>query len=47
MNKLYRRALQWLLYRNWRAGLSRGDQLRLDYWGATGNPKHHPFAWAS
>jgi len=43
---MYRRFLRWLLFRNWRASLSFGDRLRLDYWGATGNPDHHPFAWA-
>lgn len=43
---IYRRTLQWLLYRNWRKGLSRGERLCLDYWGATGNSKHHLFSWA-
>ncbi len=43
---LMRRFLQWLLYWQWRRSLSRGDRLRLDYWGATGNPAHHPFSWA-
>jgi hypothetical protein len=46
MNRTYRRLLQWLLYCDWRKSLSRGDRLRLDYWGATGNQKHHPYSWA-
>lgn len=42
----YRKILQWLLFRNWRKGLTRTERIRLDYWGATGNPNHHPFSWA-
>ena len=44
MRKLYRRALQRLLYLNWRLTLTHGEVVRLDYWGATGNAKHHPFS---
>lgn len=36
------RAMVW----QWRRTLSRGERIRLDWWGATGNPAHHPFAWA-
>jgi hypothetical protein len=43
---LPRRWLQRALYNNWRRSLPRGDRIRLDYWGTTGNPEHHPFAWA-
>lgn len=31
---------QYLRYRRWRASLTRGERIRLDYWGATGNPDH-------
>jgi hypothetical protein len=41
-----RRLLRWLLFQNWRASLPYGERVRLDHWGATGNPKHHPFSWA-
>jgi len=41
-----RRFLRWALFQTWRLSLSRGDRMRLDYWGATGNPKHGPHAWA-
>lgn len=34
-----------LLYQ-WRRTLPRSERIRLDYWGATGNPEHHPFQWA-
>lgn len=34
------------LYFNWRRTLPRGDRVRLDHFGATGNPAHHPFQWA-
>lgn len=34
------------LLAQWRRSLSRGDRARFDYWGATGNAAHHPFAWA-
>lgn len=30
--------LQRALFNNWR-------RIRLDYWGTTGNPVHHLFAW--
>ncbi len=31
---------RWIAYRRWRASLTRGERIRLDYWGATGNPNH-------
>lgn len=43
---MYRRLLKYLLYRNWRSTLTRGERIRLDHWGATGNKKHHSFSWA-
>lgn len=43
---MYRRVLQWLLFQNWAASLTRGERARLNYWGSTGNPNHHPFSWA-
>jgi hypothetical protein len=46
ISPIIRRMLQKLLYLHWRAKLSRGDRARLDAWGATGNPEHHPFSWA-
>lgn len=36
MNWLRHRLRYWL----WRRTLTRGERLRLDYWGATGNPAH-------
>lgn len=42
---LPREWLQRALYRQWAATLSRGDRVRLAYWGATGN-NHHEFQWA-
>lgn len=30
----------------WRRTLPRGERIRLDFWGATGNRAHHPFQWA-
>lgn len=41
-----RKVLQMALLNQWKKTLSRGDRIRLEYWGATGNDKHHPFAWA-
>jgi hypothetical protein len=35
--------LQKALFTQWERSLSNGDRLRLRYWGATGNPKHHEF----
>lgn len=40
---------KWLaraLSRQWQRTLTRGERVRLDYWGATGNPDHHEFQWA-
>jgi hypothetical protein len=45
LSRLPRRWLRRALFAQWRRALSRGDRLRLDYWGATGSA-HHPFAWA-
>lgn len=41
-----RKVLKWLLYWQWKRSLTRGERVRLYYWGATGNPKHHPYSWA-
>jgi hypothetical protein len=46
MTCLLRRFYRWRMYRQWRATLPFGERVRLDYWGATGNADHHPFAWA-
>lgn len=37
--------LRHLLYNSWRNSLSRSDRVRLEHWGATGNAKHHLWAW--
>jgi hypothetical protein len=46
MRNFIRRMLQRALYNQWRRTLTRGERVRLDYWGATGNPAHHEFSWA-
>ena len=46
MTKILRNFARWILWVTWRSSLSRGDAIRLDYWGATGNPAHHPWAFA-
>jgi hypothetical protein len=46
LSLLPRRWLQRALTAQWRRTLTRGERLRLDHWGATGNDAHHPFAWA-
>ena len=38
--------LQEALFEQWTRTLSYGDCVRVRYWGATGNPDHHHFAWA-
>lgn len=43
---LPRRWLAEALAHQWRATLSRGERIRFDHLGATGNPAHHPFQWA-
>ena len=43
---LPRKWLQDALYLQWRSSLEKGDRLRLDHWGATGNHEHHEFQWA-
>jgi len=43
---LPRKWLSQALYWQWRNTLDRGEKLRLDAFGATGNEKHHPFQWA-
>lgn len=45
LSLLPRRWLQAALLHQWRRNLSRGDRIRLDYWGATGNEKHHEYSW--
>lgn len=39
------RLARWWLMFQWRRTLTFGERVRLDHWGATGNPKHHPFSW--
>jgi len=41
-----RKWLQDALIWQWRRSLTYGDKVRFDYWGATGNKKHHPYQWA-
>jgi hypothetical protein len=41
-----RKWLQRALVTQWRRSFSRRERIALDYWGATGNPAHHPFQWA-
>lgn len=36
----------WYLFWRWKRTLPRLERIRLEYWGATGNWDHHPFAWA-
>ncbi len=43
---LPRSLLQDALFEQWARTLSEGDRVRVRYWGATGNPEHHYFAWA-
>ncbi len=43
---LPRKWLQRALLLQWERSLTWGDHVRYRYWGATGNPAHHPFAWA-
>lgn len=43
---LPRRWLQQALAEQWASTLTWGDRVRFEYWGATGNPAHHEFAWA-
>lgn len=43
--KYLRRLARYYLLRSWRATLPYAEQVRLDHWGATGNPAHHPFAF--
>lgn len=43
---LPRKWLQYALILQWRKTLTRGENIRLDHFGATGNPNHHPFQWA-
>lgn len=43
---LPRRWLTDALLEQFRSTLTHGEQVRLDHWGATGNPDHHEFAWA-
>ena len=43
---LLRHLARWYLFSSWKRSLSRGDRVRLWYWGATGNADHHPYIWA-
>lgn len=43
---LPRRWLRSALYHQWYRTLPFDEQMRLDHWGASGNPDHHFYAWA-
>lgn len=43
---LPRRWLREALFEQWASTLTFGEAARVRYWGATGNPAHHEFAWA-
>jgi len=38
--------LQRAMFYQWRRTITVGESLRLEHFGGTGNPKHHPFSWA-
>jgi hypothetical protein len=46
LSYLPRRWLQFALETQWERALPQGERVRYRYWGATGNPAHHEFAWA-
>ncbi len=43
---LPRSVLRQALFYQWQKSLPQGDQIRLNYWGATGNKQHHAYSWA-
>lgn len=46
MRRALRSLARWYLEYSWKARLSRGERIRLEHFGATGNPKHSdPCAW--
>ena len=42
---MLRRLARWYLGWSWMRRLPRGERLRLEHFGATGNPDHEPFQW--
>lgn len=46
LSALPRKWLQSALYEQFLRSLPRSEASALHYWGATGNPVHHPFQWA-
>ncbi len=47
MKHLLRRLARWYLFWYWKNNcITYGEYVRLNYWGATGNEKHHPLIWA-
>lgn len=46
MTKLLRRVARWYLLESWKSRLPYVERVRLEHYGATGNPLHtDPCAW--